>query len=257
MEGFVPAVAGSRLLAVGQRVEYLLGFSFTKTLRSIMGWMLIPSGAFSAFKRKLVENTYVADTLAEDFDLGLTLIERGYRLGYARDAVAETLAPGSLSAFTRQRIRWSAGGLQVLAKHRKLMLNPSAGIAGLIGVPVHFIVGYVIPLMEYLGYFLIAAFLAARLISLDAALILALWLLLLKLYSTLFIVPPVVFSWRILGERVGPLEVLVYWFVYYYLLLYTTVMGIYAYLSRISIAWGRRDTTFQTTGRSRAGENST
>lgn len=233
----VPVSSGSRLLGTGQKIEYLLGYAYTKTLRSTMGLMLIPSGAFSAFKKRLVEGIDVSDTLAEDFDLGLSIIERGYRLGYVKEAVAETLAPGSLKDFVSQRVRWSAGGLQVLAKHRHLMLNPSKGIVGLLGIPIHFVLGYVVSIMEFFGYIFMTALLVTGVISSYLGAVLVLWLLLLKLYSIMLLIPSMIYSRRVLGSKVRAVEVTIYWFIYYYLLLYTVVKGVYVYLTKHRIGW--------------------
>ncbi len=199
--------------------------------------MLIPSGAFSAFKKKLVEGIDISDTLAEDFDLGLSIIEKGYRLGYVKEALAETLAPGSPKGFISQRIRWSVGGLQVLAKHRNLMLNPSHGIVGLLGIPIHFILGYAVSLMEFFGYIFRTTLLITGIISPYLGIVLALWLPLLKLYSIILLIPSMIYSRRILENKIKPVNVLLYWFTYYYLLQYTVIRGVFTYLTKSKIGW--------------------
>src|SRR5207244_2849852 len=65
-------------------------------------------------------------TLAEDQDLTLTLLERGWRIAYADHAVAYTEAPDTLRGLSGQRFRWSFGTLQCAWKHRGTLFRSRA-----------------------------------------------------------------------------------------------------------------------------------
>ncbi len=230
------------ILTCGQYVEYALGYAYTKTLRSHTGWMLIPSGAFSAYRKHLIEDTSISDTVAEDFDLGLHVIRKGYRLRYVREAIAYTDIPCRLSDYMRQRIRWCVGGLQVLAKHHDLFLRRKYGIVGLFGLPFHFIIGYAVLVMEFFGLSFLATLAILNPLvnyfgSYTTLLALVLWLVLLKLISIVLILPGVHYARNVDGERIGLLSILCYWLIYYYILLYAHVKGIIVYLKRGVTGW--------------------
>lgn len=54
--------------------------------------------------------------VTEDFELGLFLWERGFRIGYLEATTAEE-SPVSFDAWIKQRTRWKKGKLQTLRKH--------------------------------------------------------------------------------------------------------------------------------------------
>ncbi len=222
---------------IGQWVEYVLGYSYSKLLKSLTGWMLIPSGAFSAYRRSLVADARVDDTLAEDFDLGLHVIRKGYRLYYVWDAVAYTAVPRSLDGFVRQRTRWSVGGLQVLAKHRDMLFNKRYGVVGLFGLPFHYIIGYAVMVMELFGLSFLVVLGLSGVLSLAKLFLITTWLVLLKLYSLTLLAPGALYARRLLGEKIGLHHLLHYWFIYYYLLLYTVVRGLIVYLRELRTGW--------------------
>jgi hypothetical protein len=58
-----------------------------------------------------------SDTICEDTDLGLTIIERGWRTLYTRRRYGHGLLPDTFEAFKKQRHRWAYGGLQIVRKH--------------------------------------------------------------------------------------------------------------------------------------------
>ncbi len=225
------------LLGIGQRVEYAIGYAYTKSLKSSMGWMLIPSGAFSAYRRELVVDADIHDTIAEDFDLGLHVIRKGYRLGYVKEAVAYTEIPSNLASYIRQRTRWSVGGLQVLAKHRDMMFNPRYGSIGLFALPFHLVFGFMVMVMEAYGLSFLILLLLAGYFAIETFLVLVSWLILLKIYTTLLLIPGFIYSRSIIGEKIGLHHLILYWLIYYYLLLYTTVRGIIVYFKYGSTRW--------------------
>ncbi len=240
--GRLVVVGDKSVLGYGQYVEYSLGYAFTKTLRSLMGWMLIPSGAFSAYRRSLILDANVADTLAEDFDLGLHIIKKGYRLKYVSEAVAYTEIPRKLGDFIRQRVRWSVGGLQVIAKHHDMFLKRRYGIVGLFGLPFHFIIGYAVLLMEFFGLSFLATLAIVNPIlnyftSYTVLLALVLWLFILKIISIVLILPGAHYARKINKEKLYPYNLFCYWIIYYYILLYSHVKGILTYLKEGVTRW--------------------
>jgi exo-beta-1,3-glucanase (GH17 family)/cellulose synthase/poly-beta-1,6-N-acetylglucosamine synthase-like glycosyltransferase len=58
-----------------------------------------------------------SDTIVEDTDLGLTLLERGWRAHYTKKRYGWGLLPSDFAAYKQQRHRWAYGGVQLIKKH--------------------------------------------------------------------------------------------------------------------------------------------
>lgn len=58
-----------------------------------------------------------SDTIVEDADLGLTLLEHGWETHYTRRRYGWGLLPSDFAAYKRQRHRWAYGGVQLIKKH--------------------------------------------------------------------------------------------------------------------------------------------
>ena len=63
-----------------------------------------------------------SDTIVEDTDLGLTLLERGWRAHYAKTRYGWGLLPSDFTAYKQQRHRWAYGGVQLIKKHWRAFL---------------------------------------------------------------------------------------------------------------------------------------
>ena len=63
-----------------------------------------------------------SDTIVEDTDLGLTLLERGWRAHYTKARYGWGLLPCDFAAYKRQRHRWAYGGMQLIKKHWRAFL---------------------------------------------------------------------------------------------------------------------------------------
>lgn len=132
-EDDVGAVAGSvkvvntgRLLTRLQAIEYVQGLNI---VRQAMGWgqvvNIIP-GPVGMFRKKAMYDVggYDRDTFAEDCDLTLKLLHRGWRVKYEPEGKAMTEAPETLSALLQQRYRWTRGIIQAVTKHREVLWHP-------------------------------------------------------------------------------------------------------------------------------------
>ncbi|HEY2137145.1 MAG TPA: glycosyltransferase [Xanthobacteraceae bacterium] len=63
-----------------------------------------------------------SDTICEDTDLGLTIIELGWLTHYTRRRYGHGLLPDTFEAYKKQRHRWAYGGLQIIRKHWRRFL---------------------------------------------------------------------------------------------------------------------------------------
>jgi exo-beta-1,3-glucanase (GH17 family)/cellulose synthase/poly-beta-1,6-N-acetylglucosamine synthase-like glycosyltransferase len=70
----------------------------------------------------LAAGGWSSDTICEDTDLGLTILELGYLANYTNRRYGHGLLPDTYIAFKRQRHRWAYGGFQILKKHWRRFL---------------------------------------------------------------------------------------------------------------------------------------
>jgi cellulose synthase/poly-beta-1,6-N-acetylglucosamine synthase-like glycosyltransferase/exo-beta-1,3-glucanase (GH17 family) len=63
-----------------------------------------------------------SDTICEDTDLGLSIIELGWQSHYTSRRYGYGLLPDTFEAFKKQRDRWAAGGFQIVKKHWRRFL---------------------------------------------------------------------------------------------------------------------------------------
>ncbi len=151
-----------KLLPRLQVLEYLRAF-----LAGRMGWdalqaTLIISGAFGIFRRSIVAEVggYSIGTVGEDMELVVRLHRHclenkiPYRISFVPDPVAWTECPEQRKILGRQRERWQRGLVQVLTRHRKMLMNPRYGRIGLLAYPFFFFLEMLGPIVEFSGYIL-------------------------------------------------------------------------------------------------------
>jgi hypothetical protein len=63
-----------------------------------------------------------SDTIVEDSDLGLLVLEQGWQIHYTNQRYGHGLLPDTFEAYKKQRHRWAYGGLQILKKHWRSLL---------------------------------------------------------------------------------------------------------------------------------------
>ncbi len=83
---------------------------------------LVMHGMLSAFRYEAIMKVgaFATGHLIEDYDMTARIKKAGYDVKFATQAAAWTDVPESFSALWKQRIRWSVGGLEILAKERYL-----------------------------------------------------------------------------------------------------------------------------------------
>ncbi|RLE46521.1 MAG: hypothetical protein DRJ31_09930, partial [Candidatus Methanomethylicota archaeon] len=146
-----------------QQVEYLFEQLIVRYSQSIGKNVIICPGAGSLFRRTAVKDFEVLDrTLTEDADYSFEVRRHKWKAGQEVDAVSFTEAPKSLSAFTKQRIRWLYGVLQTITHHKWSLRDPWVLWAwlGYLLTPFAMVMLFSIPILglllgqAYLAYFL-------------------------------------------------------------------------------------------------------
>ena len=131
-----------------QALEYITSQNFERRALDLLGAVSVVPGAIGAWRVSAVREVggYHQDTVAEDADLTMSLLERGYRVEYEDLALAFTEAPTHANGLMRQRFRWSFGILQAVWKHREVMGRK--GALGWVALPNILIFQIVLPLLS-------------------------------------------------------------------------------------------------------------
>jgi exo-beta-1,3-glucanase (GH17 family)/cellulose synthase/poly-beta-1,6-N-acetylglucosamine synthase-like glycosyltransferase len=85
---------------------------------------MISHGTMCLIRRSalLAAGNWSSDTICEDTDLGLTILELGFAALYTNRRYGHGLLPDSYLAYKRQRDRWAYGGFQIMKKHWRRFL---------------------------------------------------------------------------------------------------------------------------------------
>ncbi len=151
----VGAVAGNA--KVGNRVnlwtrwqalEYITSQNFERRALDLFNVVMVVPGAIGAWRTAPVKagGGYATNTVAEDADLTMSLLEQQYKVIYEDRALAFTEAPINADGLKRQRFRWSFGILQAIWKHRAAIRTNRA--MGLFALPNILIFQILLPLVS-------------------------------------------------------------------------------------------------------------
>src|ERR1700692_2457920 len=99
-----------------QALEYITSQNFERRALDVLGAVSVVPGAVGAWRVSAVREAggYHVDTVAEDADLTMALLRRGYRVEYEDMALAFTEAPTKANGLRARGFRWSFGILQAV-----------------------------------------------------------------------------------------------------------------------------------------------
>ena len=125
------------LITKCQNLEYTFSQNFTKIAQEYLGCITVVPGAIGAWRKQILIDVggLEPDTLAEDADLTIRVLERGWVIKYEGGAFSITEAPENWVSFWKQRFRWQFGMLQVLVKQRHLLFNWNYKALGFFAMP--------------------------------------------------------------------------------------------------------------------------
>jgi cellulose synthase/poly-beta-1,6-N-acetylglucosamine synthase-like glycosyltransferase/peptidoglycan/xylan/chitin deacetylase (PgdA/CDA1 family)/spore germination protein YaaH len=131
-----------------QALEYITSQNFERRALDLFDVVMVVPGAIGAWRTAAVRagNGYHTNTVAEDADLTMNLLEQGYSVIYEDQALAFTEAPVNMDGLMRQRFRWSFGILQAIFKHRGAIAKHRA--MGLFALPNILIFQIMLPLVS-------------------------------------------------------------------------------------------------------------
>lgn len=141
----VGAVAGNvkvgnihNMVTRWQMLDYMIGIYIERNAQAALGSVMIVPGACGAWRKNVIlaAGGYKHVTLAEDFDLTLSVHRLGYKVLQDNDAISYTEAPETIKALTKQRFRWMYGTFQAFWKHRDMFFRRKYGWTGMFVMPL-------------------------------------------------------------------------------------------------------------------------
>jgi peptidoglycan-N-acetylglucosamine deacetylase len=131
-----------------QALEYITSQNFERRALDLFDVVMVVPGAIGAWRTAPVKagGGYHSNTVAEDADLTMNLLEQGYSVIYEDRALAFTEAPVNADGLVRQRFRWSFGILQAIYKHKGAISKHRA--MGLFALPNILIFQILLPLVS-------------------------------------------------------------------------------------------------------------
>lgn len=92
---------------------------------------IVVHGTMCLIRRAALDNAggWSSDTICEDTDLGLSILEHGWLAHYTNRRYGRGLLPDTFEAFKKQRHRWAYGGFQIVKKHWRRFLPGSSRLS--------------------------------------------------------------------------------------------------------------------------------
>ncbi len=131
-----------------QALEYITSQNFERRALDLFNVVTVVPGAIGAWRTAPVKKAggYPLNTVAEDADLTMNLLEQKFKVIYEDRALAFTEAPVDAKGLMRQRFRWSFGILQSVWKHRAAFVRNKA--MGLFALPNILVFQMLLPLVS-------------------------------------------------------------------------------------------------------------
>jgi cellulose synthase/poly-beta-1,6-N-acetylglucosamine synthase-like glycosyltransferase len=131
-----------------QALEYITSQNFERRALDLFNVVTVVPGAIGAWRTGPVKAAggYPINTVAEDADLTMNLLEQKFKVVYEDRALAFTEAPIDARGLMRQRFRWSFGILQAVWKHRAAFVRNKA--MGYFALPNILIFQMLLPLVS-------------------------------------------------------------------------------------------------------------
>jgi cellulose synthase/poly-beta-1,6-N-acetylglucosamine synthase-like glycosyltransferase len=156
----VAAVAGNvmignsrtNLLTRFQQLEYIIGLNFYKAAQSYLGIVNIVPGPVGLFRKSALLDVggYEVDTFAEDCDLTVRLLTKGYVVKYCPEMKAVTEAPEQIMELVTQRYRWNRGITQAIIKNAACLFSPQSNFRNRVLILQMLGDSILIPLINYI-----------------------------------------------------------------------------------------------------------
>ncbi len=104
---------------------------------------IIQHGTMTLIRRTAIEHAggWAEWCITEDSELGLSLMQAGWKSVYAEESFGRGLMPDDFAAYRRQRCRWAYGAMRITRAHCRALLSPFDRTLTL-GQRWHFLTGW-------------------------------------------------------------------------------------------------------------------
>jgi cellulose synthase/poly-beta-1,6-N-acetylglucosamine synthase-like glycosyltransferase/peptidoglycan/xylan/chitin deacetylase (PgdA/CDA1 family)/spore germination protein YaaH len=153
----VGAVAGNtkvgnriNLMTRWQALEYITSQNLDRRAFAVINTITVVPGAVGAWRTTAVIEAggFSPDTVAEDSDLTIKILQLGYKIQYEENAYGLTEAPDTVSGFLKQRYRWMFGTFQAAWKNKSILFKPKYKWLGMVALPNIFLFQILFPLIS-------------------------------------------------------------------------------------------------------------
>lgn len=199
----VKAETPSNIWVLWQIIEYIRSFMISRTGLSRINALLIMSGAFSLYRKseisavggflsKANDHPFVVKTVGvgkhtvcEDMEIVVRLYryrkeqQRKAKVTFLPRPICWTEVPEVGSNLYKQRSRWHQGLAESIYLHRSMILEPSYGALGMIGLPYYFFFELFAPVIKVLALVFIFVSFIYGIINLKWMLLMLLFIILL------------------------------------------------------------------------------
>jgi len=92
---------------------------------------IIQHGTMTVIRKQAIEDVgvWAQWCICEDSEMGLRLMEGGWKSVYINHAFGKGLTPDTFSGYKKQRFRWAYGAIQILKGHWRQMLLPGSSLS--------------------------------------------------------------------------------------------------------------------------------
>jgi len=180
-----------KLIEKAQILEYLRAFLLGRMAWSRLNGLLVISGAFGLFNKKIAIEVggYDTNTVGEDMEIIVRMrrhmeeINEKYKVAYIPDPLCWTEAPDNYKIFISQRNRWTRGTIETLRKHRKIGFNKKYRSLGMLSYPYWLFFERLAPVIEVIGIIYFGVLMALNEVRWDYAVA---FIILAYLFTVLF-----------------------------------------------------------------------
>ena len=159
----IKASVPKKMIQRMQVLEYVRTFLASRPAWSAMEALPLVSGAFGVWKKSALIDIggFTAGHLGENMDLTMRMHrhhidnEIPYRIVYEPSAVIWTEVPATARILRLQRIRWHRGMMTAVRDFLPMTFNPRYGRVGMITWAAMFLFEYLVPIIEFAGWFII------------------------------------------------------------------------------------------------------
>lgn len=107
-----------------QYYDYLFGIAGSKRTQSFLEGTLVAQGAFSAYQTEVIRKLGGwKEVVGEDIVLTWGMLELGYKVNHAENAVVYTNVPEKTKQYFKQRKRWARGLIEAFKNHPRTIIK--------------------------------------------------------------------------------------------------------------------------------------